>query len=218
MNIADLHLSDTARTHSTRNQTMLDLSIAELGLTRSIVIDEHNTVLAGNGVVAAARRAGVTQVDVLESQRNHLVAVRVSGFSAEQKQRLMLWDNRCGELSYFDVARLADVIESASGMFTPWETGQIKKRSPKIFASNPLIQCDPVLKDDYVAPIKKSPRKQKLDIERYKNASIKQIVLYVSNAEYTDVLHQLEAYMAKHAISDHSSALLDVLEKATDEI
>ena len=114
MSADHLHLGDlrpdgkNARRHTPRNIGLISSALGEVGAARSIVIDEANTILAGNGVVEAAAQAGITKVQVVDTDGETLIAVRRRGLSARQKQRLALFDNRAGELAQWD----ADVIQT----------------------------------------------------------------------------------------------------------
>lgn len=59
-----------ARLHPSRNVDMMAASLRDVGAARSIVIDETDTILAGNGIAAAAAQAGLTRV----SSSSHLPA------------------------------------------------------------------------------------------------------------------------------------------------
>lgn len=96
-----------ARKHNPRNVAMIEDALREVGAARSIVIDEDNIVLAGNGVVDAAAAAGITNVRIIKASGNEIIAVQREGLTEEQKQRLALFDNRTGDLSTWD----ADVLE-----------------------------------------------------------------------------------------------------------
>jgi len=67
------------RTHNPRNISMIADSLREVGAARSIVIDEGDTVLVGNGVVEAAAKVGIDRVQVVEADGNTLIAVRRRG-------------------------------------------------------------------------------------------------------------------------------------------
>ena len=54
---------------------MLLESIEQVGAARSIVIDEDDTILAGHGVAEAAAEAGITRVQVVDTDGRTLVAV-----------------------------------------------------------------------------------------------------------------------------------------------
>jgi hypothetical protein len=87
------------REHTERNASMLDRSIEEVGLARSVVVDEAGRILAGNQTTEAAAARGIERVIVVEVSGNELVAVRRRNLTDEQKIRLALYDNRAGELA-----------------------------------------------------------------------------------------------------------------------
>lgn len=84
-----------------------DAQIAELmravemfGQTRPVVIDEDNTVLAGNGLVAALQRLKIRTADVL----------RLNGLSPAAKTKLMLSDNKIYTLGHDDYDNIMSLI------------------------------------------------------------------------------------------------------------
>ena len=126
--IADLNPDPTnARSHSPRNIGMLVDSLQQLGASRSIVIDEEGTVLAGNGVVEAAAEAGITKVRVVDVAGDELVAVRRTGLTPEQKVDLALRDNRVAELAEWDIPVLKALDETMdlSHLFTDTEKSKL---------------------------------------------------------------------------------------------
>ena len=103
--------AQNARFHSARNIGTLVNALHEVGAARSIVIDEDNRVLAGNGLVEAAGEAGIENVKIVEADGNTIIAVRRTGLTEQQKTRLALYNNRASDLSHFDAAALADLLE-----------------------------------------------------------------------------------------------------------
>ena len=91
------------RKHSQRNLGFIERSLNEIGAARSIVIDEDNRILAGNGTVEAAALAGIDKVRVIEADGNEIIAVRRVGLTETQKKRLSLYDNRSAELASWDI-------------------------------------------------------------------------------------------------------------------
>lgn len=85
---------------------MIASSLLEVGPGRSIVIDEDDRILAGNGVATAASKAGFSKVRIIEPAADEIIAVRRRGLSAEQKRKLAIYDNRTGELATWDLAQL----------------------------------------------------------------------------------------------------------------
>lgn len=106
--LADLKPDPTnRRTHSARNVEMIRAALQRVGAARSIVVDEHDTVLAGNGVVEAARAAGITNVRIIDAGGDEIIAVRRAGLTDEQKHALAMYDNRSGELAAWDIEQIA---------------------------------------------------------------------------------------------------------------
>jgi DNA modification methylase len=110
-----------ARQHNPRNIGTIVDSLHEVGAARSIVIDENNVVLAGNGVVEAAGEAGIENVRVVEASGNEIIAVRRRGLTDLQKKRLALFDNRAAELAEWSPEELSrldkECPEALEGLF-----------------------------------------------------------------------------------------------------
>lgn len=109
------------RAHNARNLDMIATALSQVGAARSIVIDEHNEVLAGNGVVQAAPRAGLSKLQIVDVEGDTLVAVRRRGLSAAQKRELALYDNRAAELAEWDVSQLQTDLD-AGELLAPFFT------------------------------------------------------------------------------------------------
>ena len=107
------------RKHPPRNVEMIAAALRDVGAARSIVIDEANTVLAGNGVLEAAVSVGFTDVRVIDATGSEVIAVRRSGLTEAQKRALALYDNRTAELAEWNPEQLA--ADRAAGLdFAPW--------------------------------------------------------------------------------------------------
>ena len=96
-------------------------ALQQVGAARSIVIDERNEVLAGNGVVQAAAAAGITRVRVIDAPGDTLIAVRRRGLTAAQKRDLALYDNRTGELAEWNAPQLEADLQAGVDL-TPFFT------------------------------------------------------------------------------------------------
>jgi hypothetical protein len=90
---------DNARSHNERNIGMLADALQQVGAARSIVVDEHGVILAGNGTIEAAAQVGITKVQIVDADGETIVAVRRTGLTPEQKTKLALYDNRTAELA-----------------------------------------------------------------------------------------------------------------------
>jgi DNA modification methylase len=83
-----------------------------------VVIDEDNRILAGNGTVDAAKRAGISKVRVIETEGDEIIAVKRTGLTEDQKIGLALADNRTSDLSEWDKEMLYQLSEEHD--ITPW--------------------------------------------------------------------------------------------------
>jgi hypothetical protein len=84
---------------------MIATALETVGAARSIVVDEDNVILAGNGVMEAAV-GRVTDVQVVDVAGDELVVVRRTGLTNEQKRALAMFDNRAGELATWNPDQL----------------------------------------------------------------------------------------------------------------
>jgi DNA modification methylase len=106
------------RKHPARNVDLIAAALRNVGAARSIVIDEANEVLAGNGVLEGAAAAGISKLQIVEADGETIVAVRRRGLSPEQKRDLALYDNRTSELAEWNLDQLA--IDAAEGALAPF--------------------------------------------------------------------------------------------------
>lgn len=96
--LTDLHPAErNVRIHSEKQTKEFVRSLESFGQIRPIVIDEDNTILAGNGLYAALMAKGESSADCYV----------VSGLSENEKKKLMLADNKIYSLGVDDM----DVFE-----------------------------------------------------------------------------------------------------------
>lgn len=81
--------------HTEQGMNLLEKSLRELGAGRSILVDKDNNIIAGNGIVEAAGKAGITRVRMVEVQGDELVAVKRTDMSLDSREgrRMALADN-----------------------------------------------------------------------------------------------------------------------------
>ena len=130
-----------ARAHGERNVALIASALREVGAARSVVVDEDGVVLAGNATVAAAARAGLTRVRIVETDGTELVAVRRSGLTDQQKHKLALYDNRAAELADWDADILASLADELD-LSTLWETDELADLLGSLDEPIPLL-ADP---------------------------------------------------------------------------
>jgi hypothetical protein len=116
---------ENRRRHNPRNVDMITAGLQSVGAARSIVIDEDNTILAGNGVTEAAAAAGITKLRVIDAAGDELIAVRRSGLTPEQKRALAIYDNRTAELAEWNVAQLAADLKDGADLSAFFFDGEL---------------------------------------------------------------------------------------------
>ena len=100
------HDHKNARKRTDRSAMLIAESLKRYGAARSIVIDEDNRILAGNGTIEGAKQAGITNVRIIDAEGDEVIAVRRSGLTEDEKVGLALADNRTSDLSEWDGAML----------------------------------------------------------------------------------------------------------------
>jgi DNA modification methylase len=113
------------RTHDARNLDAITTALQEVGAARSIVIDEDNVILAGNGVTQAAQAAGLTKVRVIEAAGDEIIAVRRRGLTDAQKRALAIYDNRTAELATWNVDQLRADLDAGLDLSAFWNADEL---------------------------------------------------------------------------------------------
>ena len=99
-----------ARKRTDRSAKLIKQSLEQYGAARSIVIDENNRILAGNGTIAGAKAAGIKNLKIIEADGDEIIAVKRTNLTEDQKVGLAIADNRTGDLSEWDI----DMLEQLS--------------------------------------------------------------------------------------------------------
>ena len=99
-----------ARKRTDRSAKLIKQSLEQYGAARSIVIDENNRILAGNGTIAGAKAAGIKNLKIIEADGDEIIAGKRSNLTEDQKVGLAIADNRTGDLSEWDI----DMLEQLS--------------------------------------------------------------------------------------------------------
>ena len=107
-----------ARKRTDRSAKLIAESLQRFGAARSIVIDEENRILAGNGTIEGAKAAGIKNVRVIETDGTEIIAVKRTGLTEDEKIGLALADNRTSDLSDWDRDMLQQLSEEHD--IAPW--------------------------------------------------------------------------------------------------
>jgi len=107
-----------ARRRTDRSASLIAESLKRFGAARSIVIDEDGRILAGNGTVEGAKKAGIDKLRIIEAEGDELITVRRAGLSEDDKVGLALADNRSSDLSEWDNEMLRQLSDKHT--LDPW--------------------------------------------------------------------------------------------------
>ena len=107
-----------ARRRTDRSTELIKESLKRYGAARSIVIDEENRILAGNGTIDGAKAVGIKNVRIIETDGDEIIAVKRTGLTEGEKVGLALADNRTSDLSEWDQEMLHQLGEQHD--LSPW--------------------------------------------------------------------------------------------------
>lgn len=106
-----------------QGQALVERSFKELGAGRSILLDKHGNIIAGNKSQKAAMAAGITKVRVIETTGDELVAVKRTDVDIDSKKgrELALADNATNQVNLsWDEAELANAADTYSIDMNEW--------------------------------------------------------------------------------------------------
>ena len=91
------------RRHNDRNKELIKKSLEECGAGRSIVIDNNDEIIAGNGIYEQAQKLGI-KTKVVETDGSELVVVKRTDLATDDAKRkqLAVMDNSTSDSSDFD--------------------------------------------------------------------------------------------------------------------
>lgn len=108
------------RIHDDRNKRLINKSLKECGAGRSILMDNDDVIIAGNGVYEQSQKLGL-KVRIIETDGTELIAIKRKDLSTSDERRklLALADNHTSDTSEFDFALILD--DFVVGELDVWE-------------------------------------------------------------------------------------------------
>lgn len=96
------------RRHNEKNRDLIKKSINEVGFGRSIVVDNENEIICGNGVVSQIAKS--TPIKVIETNGSELIVVKRTDLQTndEKRKQLAVMDNSASDTSDFDIELLKE--------------------------------------------------------------------------------------------------------------
>ena len=136
------------RKHNERNLDLIKKSVAEVGLGRSVVIDNENEIICGNGLVSTLDAN--TPVKVIETDGSELVVVKRTDLATDDDKRkqLAIMDNSSSDSSEFDFDLLKNDINDYTlaewGVELPTEfefDEPVEQSEEDIYVNKKLLKC-----------------------------------------------------------------------------
>lgn len=124
------------RKHNNKNKDLIKKSLEECGTGRSIVIDNENEIIAGNGIYEQAQKLGI-KTKIIETDGTELVVVKRTDLSTndEKRKQLAIMDNTTSDTSEFDFNLLAEDFEIKDfkdfGIFDSFIQDELDKKTEK---------------------------------------------------------------------------------------
>lgn len=174
---------NNARKHSRRNLDAIAASLREYGQNKPIVAS-RGVIVAGNGTLEAARSLGWDQIAVIE--------FRGAGV---QRMGYALADNRTAELADWDFNKLnaqLNLFENQLELQYLWSKEEMEAMSSPSQAGE----------------LGRTPEQ---NLETFQSNTIKQIVLYLEEKEYIEVLQKFRKIMGEHGIETSTDVVLMLL-------
>lgn len=101
------------RKHNQKNKDLIRKSLEECGTGRSIVIDNEDEIIAGNGVYEQAKALNIP-LKIIETDGSELVVVKRTDLQTNDdvRKKLAVMDNSTSDTSEFDLELLSFDFDS----------------------------------------------------------------------------------------------------------
>jgi hypothetical protein len=212
--IKDLkHDHKNARRRTDRSSTLIAESLKRFGAARSIVIDEDNRILAGNGTIEGAKAAGIKNIRIIETDGTEIIAVRRSDLSEDEKVGLALADNRTSDLSEWDGAMLHQISEEHD--ISTWFN---KQELDELFGAEEAIDEDSPYTNKTTAPIYEPSGTQHKPEHLYDIAKTNKLIAEIQISDIPDNIKTFLISAAHRHTAFNYSKIADYYATAPKEI
>lgn len=149
MNVKAVKLADlipdskNANKGTLRGRAMLEDVLRKYGAARSIVVDKHGHIIAGNKTTEAAVDIGIDDAIVVETTGDQLVVVKRTDvdLDSEAGRAIAIADNRAGEVGLeWDAEVLEDLLSDGVNLaefFDPDELSALLNETPDLDSQDP---------------------------------------------------------------------------------
>ena len=127
--LTDLHPDKSNANKGTeRGRAALETSLRKYGAGRSILLDKHGRIVAGNKTAEVAADVGIDDVLIVQTDGSQLVAVQRTDLDIDSPEGrgLAYADNRVGELSLeWDAAQMLADIDAGIDLSDLWRQDEL---------------------------------------------------------------------------------------------
>jgi site-specific DNA-methyltransferase (adenine-specific) len=151
--------SRNANKGSPRGNQMIEDSLREYGAGRSILLDKHGRIIAGNKTAENAGAIGMEDVLVVQSDGKRLVAVQRTDLDLDDPhtRQLAIADNRSGQVSLdWDTDALKGLVEDGVDLAPFWTADELAAMWPQT--------VDLLTDEDDVPPVPAEPESKLGDL------------------------------------------------------
>ena len=207
------HDHKNARRRTDRSSRLIAESLKRYGAARSIVIDEENRILAGNGTIEGAKAAGIKNVRVIETDGTEIIAVKRVGLTEDEKIGLALADNRTSDLSEWDGAMLHQISEEHD--ISTWFD---KEELDELFGIEDTINEDSPYTNKTTAPIYEPSGTQHKPEHLYDSLKTNQLIADIQTADIPDDIKDFLISAAYRHTAFNYSKIADYYATAPKEV
>jgi len=111
--IEDVHFDNANINQGTEyGMALLNRSIQEVGLVRSVAVDKNNVLIAGNKTVEVAGQLGITKVVEVETDGTELIVVKRKDLdiNTEKGIKAKILDNTVSRHNYVEDAKITQAV------------------------------------------------------------------------------------------------------------
>lgn len=134
------------RKHNARNKDLINKSLKECGAGRSIVIDNEDNIIAGNGIYEQAQKLGL-KTKVIETDGSELVVVKRTDLQTddEKRKQLAVMDNSASDSSEFDFELLQADFDTEEledwGLDVDFDNSALESEEVSFTVQKKLLKC-----------------------------------------------------------------------------
>lgn len=195
--------------HDKKNLDAISDSIDEVGYGQSIVVDENNVIIVGNGRYEVAQKKNTNIMEVEVNDPNTLVVLKRKGLTDRQKRRMALWDNRASDLHKYNKQAVARLNEAhpeqqlLAGVFSEREQEKMLRMHAD---QQPLA---PGGTDD------ESPETSSVGVRA--ESGVRMISLFATSSNQPIFIRKVRALSAQFGTSTITDTVFAIVEKAYEE-